>query len=135
LRLFSQSLSGEFKKWFKSLPATSISDFLAFETIFLTIWGEKKNTLQFLTQYNNIKRSPNEIVQEFSTNFMKVYNSIPTKVKPPTRVSQLRYADSFGNDFSLLLRERRSNTLYDMMNDAIEVEVNLMASGKFKHNP
>jgi aromatic ring-opening dioxygenase catalytic subunit (LigB family) len=34
----------------------------------------------------------------------------------------------------LLLRERRSNTLDDMMRDTIEVEVNLMASGKIKHN-
>jgi hypothetical protein len=34
-----------------------------------------------------------------------------------------------------MLRERRSNTLDDMMSDAIEVEVNLMASGKIKHNP
>jgi hypothetical protein len=32
------------------------------------------------------------------------------------------------------LRERRSTSLDDMMNDAIEVEVNLMASGKIKSN-
>jgi hypothetical protein len=65
---------------------------------------------------------------------MKVYNSIPIKVKPPPRVSQLQYVDSFDNDFPLFLRERRSNTLDDMMSDAIEVEVNLIASGKIKHN-
>jgi hypothetical protein len=34
-----------------------------------------------------------------------------------------------------LLRERRSNTLDDMMRDAIQVEVNLMESEKIKHNP
>jgi hypothetical protein len=33
-----------------------------------------------------------------------------------------------------MLRERRSNTLDDMSVE-IEVEVNLMASGKIKHNP
>ena len=65
---------------------------------------------------------------------MRVYNSIPTEVKPPFGAAQLRYVDSFDNDFSLLLRERRSTTLDDMMNDAIEVEVNLMASGKINHN-
>jgi hypothetical protein len=47
---------------------------------------------------------------------------------------QLRYADSFDNDFSLLLRERRSANLDAMMSDAIEVEVNLMASGKIKQS-
>jgi hypothetical protein len=65
---------------------------------------------------------------------MRVYNSIPTEVKPPPGASQLQYADYFESDFALLLREIRSNTLDDMMSDTIEVEVNLMASGKIKHN-
>jgi hypothetical protein len=73
-------------------------------------------------------------VQEFSARFMKVYNSIPTEVKLPLEAAQLRYVDSFDNDFFFLLRERRSNTLGAMMSDAIEVEVNLMASGKIKQN-
>jgi hypothetical protein len=72
LRLFAQSLSGEVRKWFKALPTASILNFAAFETSFLARWGDKKNPLQLLTQYNNIKRSPNETVQEFSTRFMKV---------------------------------------------------------------
>lgn len=80
-----------------------------------------------------MRRSPDETVQEFSARFMKVYNSIPTEVKPP-KAAQLRYADSFDNDFALLLRERRPNSLDDMMSDATEVEVNLMASGKIKYN-
>jgi hypothetical protein len=83
MRLFVQSLSGEVRKWFKALQAASIPDFAAFETLFLARWGDKKNPLQLLTQYNNIKISPNETVQEFSTRFMKVYNSIPMEVKPP----------------------------------------------------
>jgi hypothetical protein len=47
---------------------------------------------------------------------------------------QLQYIDSIDNDFSLLLRERRSTTVGTMMSDTIEVEVNLMASGKIKQN-
>jgi len=33
------------------------------------------------------------------------------------------------------MRERRSSTLYDMMNDAIEVVFNLMASCNIQYNP
>jgi hypothetical protein len=73
-------------------------------------------------------------MQDFLTRFMKIYISIPTEVKPPLKAAQLQYDDSFENDFALILRERRYNTLDDMMCDAIEVEVNLMASGKIKHN-
>jgi hypothetical protein len=42
----------------------------------------------------------------------------------------LHYFDAFNSDFSLLLREMRSATLVDMMNDSTEVEANLMASSK-----
>jgi hypothetical protein len=65
---------------------------------------------------------------------MRVYNSISTKAKPPLGDAQLRYVESFDSDFSLMLREKRYTTLDDMMNNAIEVEVNLMASGKIKYN-
>ena len=71
-------------------------------------------------------------MQEFSARFMRSYDSIPTHVKPPPGAAQLHYADAFDSDFSLTLRERRSTSLADMMNNAIEVEVNLMASGKMK---
>jgi hypothetical protein len=63
---------------------------------------------------------------------MRVYNSIPAEVQPPTGAAQLRYADSFDNDITLLLRERRSTNLDAKMSDAIEVKVNMMASGKIK---
>ena len=61
---------------------------------------------------------------------MKVYNANPDQVKPLPRATQLHYVDAFDSDFAFLLRERRSATLTDMMNDSIEVEVNLMASQK-----
>jgi hypothetical protein len=62
MRLFAQSLVGEVRKWFRALPTASIINFEAFETNFLVKWGDKKNPLQLLTQYNNMRRSPNEIV-------------------------------------------------------------------------
>jgi hypothetical protein len=45
MRLFVQSLSGDVRKWFKSLLPMSIRDFTAFEMSFLDKWGEKKNPL------------------------------------------------------------------------------------------
>jgi hypothetical protein len=119
MRLFSQSITGEVRKWFKALPTVSIINFEAFETSFLAKWGDDKNPLQLLIQYNNMRRSPNETVQDFSSRFVKVYNLIPIEVKHPPKVAQLRYVDSFESDFSLLLRERISTSLDDMMNNAI----------------
>jgi hypothetical protein len=35
MRLFTQILAGDLRKWFRSLPTGSITDFEAFETSFL----------------------------------------------------------------------------------------------------
>ena len=48
-----------------------------------------KNSLHILTLYNNLKKSPMEIVQEFSDRFMRVYDSIPDHVKAPPRASSV----------------------------------------------
>ena len=72
MSLFAQSLAGEVRKWFRTLPAASIINFESFETSFLSKWGDKKNPLQLLTQYNNMRRSPDEKKQEFSDRFIKV---------------------------------------------------------------
>ena len=92
----------------------------------------KNNSLHLLTQYNNLRRTPNESVQDFSYRFKKTYNAIPSDVKPPPGASKLHYADAFSSEFTLLLRERRSVSLEDMMDDATEVEVNLSTSNKNK---
>ena len=83
MRLFSQIFSNDVKKWFRGLVAGSIHDFQEFKQTFLRKWSDKKNPLQLLTQYNNLKRSHTEIVQEFFVRFMKVYDIIPAEVKPP----------------------------------------------------
>jgi hypothetical protein len=65
MRFFAQSLAGEVRKWCRALQATNIIDFEAFENSFLEKWGDKKNPLHLLTRYNNMRRSPDETVQEF----------------------------------------------------------------------
>jgi hypothetical protein len=46
MRIFAQSLSGDVKKWFKTLRAASIADIDAFHQTFLNRWEVKKNPLQ-----------------------------------------------------------------------------------------
>jgi len=95
--------------------------------------GRQEEPLAVVNAYNNMKKAPEETVQEFSTCFMKVYTSIPVEFRPPPGVVQLRYVDSFDNDFTLLLRERRTTNLDTIMRNTIEVEVNMMVSRKIKH--
>jgi hypothetical protein len=80
-----------------------------------------------------MKRKPAKTVQDFSTRFLKIYNVIPNHVKPPTGAAQLQYVEAFDGDFAYSLREIRSASLTYTMNDAIEVEVNMMALGKMNN--
>ena len=73
-----------------------------------------------------------EYGHEFSSRFMRAYNSIPLDIKTLVGDAKLHYADAFESDFSLLLRERKSTTLPSMFKYALEVEANLMDSGKIK---
>ena len=63
---------------------------------------------------------------------MRVYNSILVDIKPLVGTAKLHYANAFDIDFALLLRERKSASLHVMFHDALEVEANMMASGKIK---
>ena len=45
-------------------------------------------------------------------------------------MEKLHYAGGFDDNFALVLRDRRSTSLAEMMDDVIEVKVNLMASKK-----
>ena len=132
MRLLAQSFVGEVKKWFRGLAAGSLHNFQEFETTFLRKWECKKNFFQLLTQYNNLKRGSIEFVQDFSTRFMKTYDSIPADVKPPLGAAKLHYAYAFSSEFTLLLRERRYVSMTYMMDHVIKVEVNLSASNKTK---
>ena len=51
------------KNWFKDLAASSVTDLAVFFTLFLNKWENKKNPLQILSEFDNLKRAPNDSVQ------------------------------------------------------------------------
>ena len=87
--LFDQSLDREERRWFTSLPYSSISGYPALEDTFKERWKEKKDSRRFLSHFYFTRREENESVQEFSDRFMKIYNAIPYDFKPPPGVAQL----------------------------------------------
>ena len=65
MRLFAQTLAGDVKKSFKYLPASHIVDLPAFHRLFIKRWERKKNPLQILSEYENIRRATNGSVQDY----------------------------------------------------------------------
>jgi hypothetical protein len=93
--LFAQSLTGEVKKWFKTLCATSITDISSFHRSFLDRWEVKKTPLQILLECENIRRNQGETVQDYCTHFNNLYNAIPFDIKPPPGLALIKFPDGF----------------------------------------
>jgi hypothetical protein len=56
IRMFSLSLQGKVKNWFKNLPAASISNFHQFMQVFLDRWVIMGNVFLILEEYDHLKR-------------------------------------------------------------------------------
>jgi hypothetical protein len=56
-----------------------------------------------------------------------MYGRIPNEIKLIDASTKITYANEFDSEFSLLLREIRSTTLFSMQEVAIEVESNILA--------
>jgi hypothetical protein len=104
----------------------------ALEDAFLRQWGERKDHLYYLTEFGSLRKKNSETIMEFIQRFNNLYNKIPSKVKPSQPAAKVTFAGAFEPDFALLLRERRGATLNRMQDDVVEIESNMMASGKLK---
>jgi hypothetical protein len=103
------------------------SDLAAFQRSFLDRWEVKKNPLQILSEYENIRRNQGETVQDYCTCFNNLYNAIPADIKPPQGLALIKFPDGFDADMSYQLRERNYTTLEDMQKSVVSVEANLLA--------
>ena len=124
-RVFVQILDGQARKWFKELPAGSMAGIEALDDIFLKHWGERRDHLYYITEFNNLKRENGESVSNFTMRFNNMYNKIPTKIDPTDTSARITYENAFDSDFYLLLRERRSASLSLMQDASLEVESKL----------
>jgi hypothetical protein len=131
-RLLVQNFEGQMRTSFQGLPAGSIRTYDELENAFLGQWGERKDNLYYLTEFRALRKKNLETVLEFTQRFNKLYNKILVEVKPSQPAAKVTLAGAFEPDFALLLREMRSTDLTRMQDDAIEIESNMMASGKLK---
>ena len=127
MRLFVQTFGGEVQKWFRTLLAASITTLKNIQRKFLDRWEVKKNPLQILSEYENIKRNVGESVQDYCVRFNTVYNAIHVDIKPPMGLDLNKFLDGFDPDMAYQLRERDPATLEDMQKIAVSVEANLLA--------
>jgi hypothetical protein len=133
MRIFVHSLQGKARKWFKALPPGYIDGIEALDNAFLRQWGDKKDFMYYMTEFRYLKRKEGESVFDFSKRFIKMYNKIPSEIKPSEASAKITYASAFDPNFCLLLRERRATTLAHMQDAAVEVESNILAIDRLRN--
>lgn len=127
MKNFVQSLTGEVRTWFRALAANSIENSAALYQSFLNRWEKKKDPLHILSEYDTIKRGPQETVSDYCTRFNSIYSAIPQNLRPPPDLALIKFPDGFDADMAYQLRERAPATLADMQDIAVSVEANLIA--------
>jgi len=127
MRIFVQSLTGDVRTWFRSLPANSIATPDELYQSFTNRWEKKKDPLHILGEYDMIKRGPQETVLEYCARFNNVYNAIPQNLRPPPDLALYKFPDGFDPDMAYQLKERAPQTLEEAQRVAVTVEANLIA--------
>jgi hypothetical protein len=89
--------------------------------------------MYYMTEFGSLKRKEGESVSDFSKRCNKMYNKIPTEIKPSEASAKITYASSFDPDFCLLLRERRATTLAHMQDAVVEVESNILVVDRLRN--
>jgi hypothetical protein len=82
MRDFVHILDGESRKWFRGLTHGSIDGIESLYYALLRHWGDKKYFLYYIIEFGSLRRKEVEFVLDFSNIFNKMYNKIPTEIKP-----------------------------------------------------
>ena len=114
MRIFVQILDGEVRKWFRDLPANSITIIEELQDLFMRQWGDTKDHTYYITKFGALRRKKDETIADFSKRFNKMYGKIPAEIKPSETSAKPTNANAFDHEFSLLLRERIPVTLLNM---------------------
>ena len=116
------------------VPANSITIIEELQELFMRQWGDTKDHTYYITEFESLRRNKDETITDFLKRFNKMYDRIPTEIKPSETSAKLTYANAFDHEFSLRLRERRPVTLLNMQDAALEVESNILSSNRLKGN-
>jgi hypothetical protein len=131
MRVFIQSLDGDVRKWFRGLTPRSVTGIESLDDVFLRQW-EDKDFMYYIIEFGSLKRKEGEFVSDFSKRFNKMYNNIPTEIKPTKSSAKITYASDFDLDFCLLIRERRATSLAHMQDATLEVESNVLVVDRLR---
>lgn len=95
MKLFVQSLTKDAREWFKRLLELSIIGRKDIEYCFKEQYGDKKNPSYILSEFNNIKKLPNESIIDFNTRFQKRMYKLMQAMRVDDKICIITHLNSF----------------------------------------
>jgi hypothetical protein len=71
-RMLVKTFEGQVRTWFRGLPVGSIQSYYDLQNPFLRQWGEKKDHLYYLTEFEALRKNNFESVLKFTQRFKKM---------------------------------------------------------------
>lgn len=93
MKIFVQSLTGEVMTLFRTLGSHTIANPNTLYQDFLNRWEKKKDLLHILSEYDTLKRGPQESVQDYYARFNNVYTTIPQNLRTPPDLALIKFTD------------------------------------------
>ena len=62
MRVFVQSMDGEVRKWFRELPANSITLIEELQDVFMRQWGDTKDHTYYIIEFRALRRKKDETI-------------------------------------------------------------------------
>ncbi len=118
MRFFSKSLIKDVVAWFKGLRDNSIGSCIEFSYAFVKYWGEYKSLDSYLADFYALKRERGEALSIFNRRFYSIYHDMPLKVRPIGTAAMIHYVMCLHSELALLLLERESSSLVQLLEDA-----------------
>jgi hypothetical protein len=130
MKLFSNTLHGNAKKWYDNLPNASITSMNQLEEVFLEEWGIQSEDISVLLKnFEHIKQTENETLFNFQSRFEGTLYQIPASHRPEEEYVVHLYTHAILAHLGLPLSKRAPKTLTEAYGMAKGIEQNIFSSG------
>jgi hypothetical protein len=130
MKLFSNTLHGNAKKWYDNLPNASITSMNQLEEVFLEEWGIQSEDISVLLKnFEHIKQTENETLWNFQSRFERTLYQIPKGHCPENKYIVHIYTHALLAHLGLPLSKKSPGTLDEAYGMAKRIEQNISLSG------
>ena len=109
MRLFSKYFGGDVGFWFQNLKSDSIGSWEELHDVFLSIGVRINLMINFFLNF--LKRENAESITKFNWRFQSFYISMPTEIRPSTKLAMVYYVMAQHSDLVFYLLKRKSSYL------------------------